>query len=84
MTPTVSISTESFKSYRAYERELKTRRQTDRQKLKKHVNRDSHIASLPISQSSFFKSMLLDYDFLIEEASWINRNLEVSYYDEKN
>ena len=41
---------------------------------KKDVNRDSHIASSPISQSSFFEEVtLFDFGFLTEEASWMHR-----------
>ena len=58
---------------------LEVMRKSKLKKIKKkpikHVKRDSHIASLPISQSFFsWESMLLDFGFLTEEASWMNQN----------
>ena len=45
---------------------------------KKNVNRDSHIASSPISRSYFFEEIhLLDFGFLTKEASWIHRIFKI-------
>ena len=56
-----------------------------RNTFKKDINRDSHIASSPITQSLFFEGVrCLVFGFLTEEASWTHRIFKIWYHDKKN